>query len=118
LIDEAVVGLLSMNMGWLAAVIANPSAIDTPGLLGMSPMFAAAYALWPEAVRELLACGGDARCVPEAVRLGMADWEGDRVEAVQRRAEITELLLMHGRPDARPTRRFRLTEVEPALAAA
>jgi hypothetical protein len=107
-----------MNMGWLAAVIANPSAIDTPGVLGMSPMFAAAYALWPEAVREFLACGGDAHCVPEAVRLGMRDWEGDRVEAVQRRAEITELLLMHGRPDARPKPSFRLMEVERTAVAA
>lgn len=96
LIDEVVIGILGRKERWLDALLAAPELLNKVGL-GMTPLFAACYALWPQGVRQLLAAGADPRGALEAVRLGVKDWEGSHNGAAVRHTEIMEILLSHGR---------------------
>lgn len=96
LIDEVVIGILSRKEQWLAVLLAAPELLNEVGL-GMTPLFAACYALWPQGVRQLLAAGAEPRGALEAVRLGVKDWEGSHNGAAARHTEIMEILLSHGR---------------------
>jgi hypothetical protein len=98
LADDLIIGLLGKSKKLLEALLASPDLINTIGF-GMTPIFAACYALWPYGVRELLQAGAEPKDVLYALRLGVKDSEDPAASKLH--TEILEILLCHGRAQSR-----------------
>jgi hypothetical protein len=95
--DRLIMGLMRRDRRSLEAIIKDIALIDVRSSLGLSPLFAACYTLWPEACRRLLDAGADPAEVGlgsalDAVALGVRD-AGRCERAKEKGQQIVEMLI-------------------------
>lgn len=78
LANAAVIGVLGRNKKWLSQVVKHPALINARHICGMTPLYAACYAVWAPAVKQLLDAGADPQQGLEALHLARLD----RVDAL------------------------------------
>lgn len=87
-IKKVVLGILCRDREQLARAVGWPALLNARSDLGMTPLFAAAYALWVDGVRELVRAGADVGEATGALVLSSCDSPPTR----QRDADFEEIV--------------------------